>query len=316
MKIQVFLNEKGFKIQTFFTYGSNSGTVFAVSGSTQSRHDQLSFDPDPRPPSEEPDSTLTPTRHTHGPLGSVQVLSVQTEASPDPGLLPDPQTESVSSRSTLRPLSGPAPKEEPQVSVLAPFLIKAEPEEPKLTRPKVQTDSPSQEQLRTRTVVVRAGSHSNKTSCQVQVSADDVSGRRCLRCGETFRCSKALQLHLEQQKKTYACEWCCKSFAQSADLRRHLRTHTGERPHRCTFCSKSFSQRGNLRRHLRIHTGERPYSCPFCSRTFSDGDTMKKHKRTHFGEKPHSCARCTKTFSSFAGLQLHRRKNACYDASA
>ncbi|XP_054615808.1 zinc finger protein 628-like [Dunckerocampus dactyliophorus] len=106
----------------------------------------------------------------------------------------------------------------------------------------------------------------------------------CPRCGEVFDQATRLRLHLEQKRKTYACDWCCKSFAQSADLRRHLRTHTGERPHRCTFCSKSFSQRGNLRRHVRIHTGERPYSCTLCRRTFSDGDTLKKHRRTHANE--------------------------------
>uniref|UniRef100_A0A3P9MNR5 C2H2-type domain-containing protein n=1 Tax=Oryzias latipes TaxID=8090 RepID=A0A3P9MNR5_ORYLA len=120
----------------------------------------------------------------------------------------------------------------------------------------------------------------------------------------------------EPPRKSYACDWCCKSFAQSADLRRHLRTHTGERPHRCTFCSKSFSQRGNLRRHLRIHTGERPYSCPFCCRTFSDGDTMKKHKRTHSGEKTHRCARCARTFGSAGSLQLHFKRDSCFVANA
>uniref|UniRef100_A0A8C7X797 C2H2-type domain-containing protein n=1 Tax=Oryzias sinensis TaxID=183150 RepID=A0A8C7X797_9TELE len=118
------------------------------------------------------------------------------------------------------------------------------------------------------------------------------------------------------KRKSYACDWCCKSFAQSADLRRHLRTHTGERPHRCTFCSKSFSQRGNLRRHLRIHTGERPYSCPFCCRTFSDGDTMKKHKRTHSGERTHRCARCARTFGSAGSLQLHFKRDSCFVANA
>uniref|UniRef100_A0A8D3AVL6 C2H2-type domain-containing protein n=1 Tax=Scophthalmus maximus TaxID=52904 RepID=A0A8D3AVL6_SCOMX len=173
-----------------------------------------------------------------------------------------------------------------------PAAIKPEPEEHKVTKPEGHTDSltstPSAHITRDvstvrtpdaeQTVAVRADRHEAQrsvTSSQEQptVTADDVTV-----AGFTAEL---------QKRKAYACDWCCKSFAQSADLRRHLRTHTGERPHRCTFCSKSFSQRGNLRRHLRIHTGERPYSCPYCCRTFSDGDTMKKHKRTHSGEKPY-----------------------------
>lgn len=315
--------------------------------------EQQPCDPELRPPSEEPDSTLTQSRQpaanaakpTRGQVVSVQLLSVQSEAPPGPGLLPgdkktaeawepvlkpDSQKEAfgkaspLPSRSSLRPpsASGPAHREEPRV--LAPALIKAEPEELKVREPEGHTDSVSQEQLRNRTVVVRAERHGIKMSSQEKLAADDITAagyvpervHRCHRCGEAFGQAGGLRLHLEQKRKTYACEWCCKSFAQSADLRRHLRTHTGERPHRCTFCSKSFSQRGNLRRHLRIHTGERPYSCPFCCRTFSDGDTMKKHKRTHSGEKPYRCAQCAKTFSSAGGLQLHLKRDMCFVANA
>ncbi|TDH03457.1 hypothetical protein EPR50_G00164350 [Perca flavescens] len=268
----------------------------------------------------------------------------------EPALKPDAPAEAfgnaspLPSHSSLNPPCASAPKihikvpalsEEPRAPAPA-ALVKSEPEEYIVSERDSGTDSltapgatQTQPSVRNRTVVVRADRHEarrNSKPPQEIVPADAAAAavagyvpelvHRCPRCGEAFGHAGSLRLHLEQKRKTYACDWCCKSFAQSADLRRHLRTHTGERPHRCTFCSKSFSQRGNLRRHLRIHTGERPYSCPHCCRTFSDGDTMKKHKRTHSGEKPYRCVRCSRTFTSAGSLQIHIKRDMCFVANA
>uniref|UniRef100_A0A1A7YCZ0 C2H2-type domain-containing protein n=1 Tax=Iconisemion striatum TaxID=60296 RepID=A0A1A7YCZ0_9TELE len=226
-------------------------------------------------------------------------------------------------------------REEPQAS--APAQIKTEHEEVKEDESRVESVTTTAHVLMDESGICsrveadetaqesdQQDAHRTGMSSEESLQADGITVgsfipelvHRCPRCGDAFSHASGLRLHLEQKRKTYACDWCCKSFAQSADLRRHLRTHTGERPHRCTFCSKSFSQRGNLRRHLRIHTGERPYSCPFCCRTFSDGDTMKKHKRTHSGEKPYRCARCSRTFTSASSLQLHLKKDMCFVGSA
>ncbi|CAJ1076487.1 zinc finger and SCAN domain-containing protein 5B-like [Xyrichtys novacula] len=244
--------------------------------------------------------------------------------------------------SSLNPPTTIVPKIHIQVPVLreesrgtAPAVIKAEPVEYKVSKIGDNTDSltaPGQQEQSSfstdRMVLVCSDhreTHRKKKLSQEKTTVTNEGAaagyipelvHRCPRCGEAFDQASALRLHLEQKRKSYACEWCCKSFAQSADLRRHLRTHTGERPHRCNFCSKSFSQRGNLRRHLRIHTGERPYSCPYCCRTFSDGDTMKKHKRTHAGEKVDRGDQCSKTFASSGSLQIHLKKDMCYMVNA
>ncbi|XP_072550408.1 uncharacterized protein [Salminus brasiliensis] len=139
---------------------------------------------------------------------------------------------------------------------------------------------------------------------------DEVHGDaqyKCSHCRKTFSELKKLQTHQQAHERAFGCNWCGKGFYQSADLRRHLRTHTGERPYRCTWCSKSFSQRSNLRRHVRIHTGERPYQCTLCSRSFSDGHTLKKHQRKHYEER-YCCSLCDQSFTVARSLQLHLLK--------
>lgn len=83
----------------------------------------------------------------------------------------------------------------------------------------------------------------------------------------------------------YACKFCGKVFPRSANLTRHLRTHTGEQPYKCKYCERSFSISSNLQRHVRnIHNKERPFRCPLCDRCFGQQTNLDRHLKKHEAE--------------------------------
>ncbi|XP_028130876.2 transcription factor hamlet-like isoform X2 [Diabrotica virgifera virgifera] len=83
-------------------------------------------------------------------------------------------------------------------------------------------------------------------------------------------------------KDRYTCTYCGKVFPRSANLTRHLRTHTGEQPYKCNYCERSFSISSNLQRHVRnIHNKEKPFKCPLCERCFGQQTNLDRHLKKH-----------------------------------
>jgi len=85
----------------------------------------------------------------------------------------------------------------------------------------------------------------------------------------------------------YSCKFCGKVFPRSANLTRHLRTHTGEQPYKCKYCDRSFSISSNLQRHVRnIHNKEKPFRCSLCDRCFGQQTNLDRHLKKHESDGP------------------------------
>ncbi|XP_074883727.1 zinc finger and BTB domain-containing protein 40 isoform X4 [Buteo buteo] len=161
----------------------------------------------------------------------------------------------------------------------------------------------------------------------------------CKHCLMTFMQASALAYHTKKKHaegKMYGCQYCDAVFAQSIELSRHVRTHTGDKPYVCRECGKGFRQANGLSIHLRtFHNIEDPYDCkkcrmsfatlqehrkhvheahsreyhpcPTCTKVFSAPSLLERHMVTHVGGKPFSCEICDKAYQQLSGLWYHNR---------
>ncbi|XP_029689448.1 zinc finger protein 740b isoform X3 [Takifugu rubripes] len=105
-------------------------------------------------------------------------------------------------------------------------------------------------------------SSSNESCCQHLLSAIDMDDDSALKV-----------------QKNFICDHCYGAFRSSYHLKRHILTHTGEKPFACDACDMRFIQRYHLDRHKRVHSGEKPYQCDRCHQNFSRTDRLLRHRR-------------------------------------
>ncbi|XP_055530349.1 zinc finger protein 708-like isoform X2 [Wyeomyia smithii] len=132
----------------------------------------------------------------------------------------------------------------------------------------------------------------------------------------TYNCTKCTKVFINRGNlinhaaechgniKNFSCEICSKSFKYNVQLRIHMRTHSGERPHTCEICHRGFSQLSNLRSHRKVHSKVKPYKCQLCFKSFTMLDNLTTHSLKCVKDK-YRCMLCSKSFAKEGNLMSH-----------
>ncbi len=110
----------------------------------------------------------------------------------------------------------------------------------------------------------------------------------CEDCGASFNQKSSLKTHMLRHEKTspFSCKWCGQQFRHKQTLTNHVMSIHGiasdcDTLYECDKCKKKFAHKDKMKRHYRSHSGEKPYKCDYCHKTFTQKVNLKTHYKKH-----------------------------------
>lgn len=116
---------------------------------------------------------------------------------------------------------------------------------------------------------------------------------QCTTCDKRYDSSYRLRIHQNSHEniRLFGCTLCYQRFITSSALSRHKKTvHKQGELYECNICFRKFNVAYNMRAHMVTHTGIKPHICQYCKADFQRKHKLVTHLKEVHGAQDHELA--------------------------